>query len=694
MTDALHRLISPKSIAIIGVSQDFNKLNGRVLKFLLDKGYEGAILPVNPKYDEVGGHRCYPDIGSAPGPVDLVVITLPARLVEDAVRQCGAAGVAGAVIFSSGFGEMGEEGKRLEESLAQAAREAGVRVLGPNGLGLINSFENALATFSQYAEGPTPAGPVGFVTQSGAFGTAICALARNRRLGFGIFVNTGNECDLDFTAMMSAVLDDDRITVGAGYLEGVSDGPGFTAVARKAMTLGKPLVVTKVGRSDAGARAAVSHTGSLAGQDAVFDGAARQFGAVRARNEEHMLDIVDMFSTTKLPAGPGIGIVTQSGGAGVLIADRAEELGLSVPQLSEPTQSALRDVMPPFGAPGNPVDITGQFLAEPTLLSESVRIMLEDPAVDIAIVWLQLMEGYADRLLEIFRDIKATVTKPFVVVWVAASDKALQGMRDLGICTMRGAEPAVDAVAALVSYAAMRKRFESAGAAPDAPAAPDLPSAAGPVPSLKAAALLETAGVPLVESSLATDMDSLRDAAEEFGYPLALKIESPDILHKTEAKGVALGLKDWAETTQAYDRLMRDARAHKPDARLDGAVVQRMAGGSVELVVGARRDPVFGPAVMVGIGGVFIEVMRDVVFRIAPVGEDEALDMLAELKGAAVLDGARGAAPVDKRAVARLVAAVSRFAAASGDRLVELDLNPVRAGPDGALAVDWLMVLE
>jgi len=589
---------------------------------------------------------------------------------------------------------MGEEGKRLEESLAQAAREAGVRVLGPNGLGLINSFENALATFSQYAEGPTPAGPVGFVTQSGAFGTAICALARNRRLGFGIFVNTGNECDLDFTAMMSAVLDDDRITVGAGYLEGVSDGPGFTAVARKAMTLGKPLVVTKVGRSDAGARAAVSHTGSLAGQDAVFDGAARQFGAVRARNEEHMLDIVDMFSTTKLPAGPGIGIVTQSGGAGVLIADRAEELGLSVPQLSEPTQSALRDVMPPFGAPGNPVDITGQFLAEPTLLSESVRIMLEDPAVDIAIVWLQLMEGYADRLLEIFRDIKATVTKPFVVVWVAASDKALQGMRDLGICTMRGAEPAVDAVAALVSYAAMRKRFESAGAAPDAPAAPDLPSAAGPVPSLKAAALLETAGVPLVESSLATDMDSLRDAAEEFGYPLALKIESPDILHKTEAKGVALGLKDWAETTQAYDRLMRDARAHKPDARLDGAVVQRMAGGSVELVVGARRDPVFGPAVMVGIGGVFIEVMRDVVFRIAPVGEDEALDMLAELKGAAVLDGARGAAPVDKRAVARLVAAVSRFAAASGDRLVELDLNPVRAGPDGALAVDWLMVLE
>ncbi len=694
MTDALQRLISPKSIAIIGVSQDFNKLNGRVLKYLLDKGYEGAILPVNPKYDEVGGHRCYPEIGAAPGPVDLAVITLPARMVEDALRQCGAAGVAGAVIFSSGFGEMDNAGKRMEEALAIAARESGVRVLGPNGLGMINSFENAFATFSQYADGPTPSGPVGFVTQSGAFGTAICALARNRRLGFGFFVNTGNECDLDFATMMSAVLDDDRITVGAGYLEGVSDGPGFAAVARKAMALGKPLVVTKVGRSEAGARAAVSHTGSLAGQDAVFDGAARQHGVIRARNEEHMLDIVDMFSTTKLPSGPGIGIVTQSGGAGVLIADRAEELGLSVPQLSAPSQAALRDVMPAFGAAGNPVDITAQFLAEPTLLSDSVRILLEDSAIDIAIVWLQLMEGYADRLLEVFRDIKATVNKPFVVVWVAASDKALDGMRELGICTLRGAEPAVDAVAALVSYAAMRKRLTAAGAAPAALAPPDLPEASGPVPSLKAAELLAAAGVPLVESLLATDPDSLRDAAEEFGYPLALKIESPDILHKTEVKGVALGLKDWAETTQAFDRLKRDARALKPEARIDGAVVQRMAGGSVELVVGAKCDPVFGPTVMVGIGGVFIEVMRDVVFRIAPVSEDEARAMLAELKGAAVLEGARGAAPVDVRAVARLVAAVSRFAVASGDRLVELDLNPVRAGPDGALAVDWLMVLK
>ncbi|MDH3704137.1 MAG: acetate--CoA ligase family protein, partial [Alphaproteobacteria bacterium] len=405
------------------------------------------------------------------------------------------------------------------------------------------------------------------------------------------------------------------------------------------------------------------------------------------------LDIVDMFSTTKLPAGPGVGIVTQSGGAGVLIADRAEELGLSVPELSDPTQTALRDVMPAFGAAGNPVDITAQFLAEPTLLSESVRILLEDPAIDIAIVWLQLMDGFSDRLLEIFRDIKATVTKPFVVVWVAASDKSLEGMRALGICTLRGAEPAVDAVAAMVRYAAARTRIGAAGSA-DTLRLPDLPGASGPVPSLQAAALLEAAGVPLVESMLATDPDSLRDAAEEFGYPLALKIESPDILHKTEVKGVALALKDWAETTQAFDRLMKDAGAYKPDARLDGAVVQRMAGGTVELVVGAKRDTVFGPTVMVGIGGVFIEVMRDVAFRIAPVSEDEALAMLAELKGAAVLDGARGAAPVDKRAVARLVAAVSRFAAASGDRLVELDLNPVRAGPDGALAVDWLMVLD
>ena len=468
MTDDLARILSPKSIAIVGVSQDFNKLSGRVMKFLIDKEFQGAIYPINPKYDAVADHRCYPDIGAVPGPVDLAVITLPARMVIDAVAQCGQAGVFGAVIFSSGFGEMGEEGRKQEALLAETARRGGVRILGPNGLGLFNSFEGAAATFSQYLNTPTESGPVGFVTQSGAFGTAICALARSRGVGFGHFVNTGNECDLEFSTMMAGVLDDSRIAVGAGYIEGLKDGARFIAMAEKALTLGKPVAVTKVGKSDAGTRAAASHTGSLSGEDAVFDGVARQYGVIRARNEEHMLDIVQMLSTTLLPGGRGVGIVTQSGGAGVLMADRAEELGLVVPQLTDETQTALRDAMPPFGAPGNPVDITGQFLAEPGLLRDSVEIMLGDPQVDIAVVWIQLMEQAVDELLAIFRDLKESLEKPFVVVWVAAPDEALAGMRDIGVCCMRGAEPAIDAVAGLVQFAEAKQARAADASARDA----------------------------------------------------------------------------------------------------------------------------------------------------------------------------------------------------------------------------------
>lgn len=696
MTDDLSRLLSPKSIAIIGVSQDQNKLNGRVMKYLVEKGYDGAIYPVNPRYEEVAGYTCYPSITAAPRPIDLAVITLPARMVQGALVECGAADVFGAVIFSSGFAEMGEDGRRMEAELLRTARETGVRVVGPNCLGMINAFDNALSTFSQYAAGPTPAGPCAFVTQSGAFGTAISALARNRGVGFGYFINTGNECDLDFSAMMSGVLDDKRVSVGAGYLEGIKDGDGFVAVAEKAMALGKPLVLTKVGRSEAGGRAAASHTGSLAGEDAVFDGVARQYGVIRARNEEHMLDIVQAFANTALPAGRGVGIVTQSGGAAVLMADRAEEAGLTVPALSDKTRAALQKVVPAFGAVGNPVDVTAQFLAEPSILTNSVRILLEDPAIDIAVVWLQLMDNFVDELHAVFREIKETVKKPFVVCWLAASDRALEGMRELGICTLRGAEPAIDAVAALIGYAEACVAYDADAHARAATAlpAPDLPDEGGPVPVIKGAKLLEAAGVQIVGTRFVINESSLRTAAEELGYPLVLKIESPEIAHKTEAGGVKLGLGSWEEARAAFNGMFHEVQFHEPDAHLRGAVVQHMAAGSFELVIGLKRDPVFGPVVMAGLGGIFVEALKDVTFRRAPVTESEARAMLAELRCSPVLDGVRGKPPVDKDAVARVISAVSRFGAAAGERLVELDVNPVIAGPDGAVAVDWLMVLD
>jgi len=693
---AVRALLAPRSIAVLGASADLGKLNGRVLRYLCDKGYAGRIFPVNPKYGAIGNLLCYADPACLPEPVDLAIVALPAAQVADAIRACGRARIPAAVVFSSGFSETGAEGRALETELVRAAHEAGVRLLGPNNLGLINAFERVVATFSQYAGGETPPGPIGFVTQSGAFGTAIAALARRRGLGLGYFVNTGNEADISFAEVMAEVISDERIRVGAGYIEGFKDGPGVLALAETALAMGKPLVVTKVGRSGAGARAAASHTGSLAGADAVFDGITRQYGLVRARNEEHMLDLAEVLASCALPEGAGIGMITQSGGAGVLMADRAEELGLKVPTLSAATQARLRPVIPGFGATGNPVDVTAQFLAEPSILRESVIAVLDDPGVHIAIVWLQLMESAVNMLVGIFEQIKAQTSKPFVVCWVAAPEAALVALRARGIAVLRGAEPAIDAVAGLIRYADARRNWLANAewrAALQLPA-PQFGAMRGPAGSAEGARLLEQAGVRLAPHALAASADAAVAAAERLGYPVALKIESPDILHKTEAGGVRLGLADAAAVRSAYAALMSGARAHKAEARIDGVLVQAMAAGEVEFVIGLQRDPVFGVVVMAGLGGVLIEVLKDVAFRKAPVSEAEALRMLDELRGRAVLDGLRGKPPVNRARLARLISAVSRFGAAAGARLRELDLNPVLLSREDAVAVDWLMLLE
>ncbi|MBI2293132.1 MAG: acetate--CoA ligase family protein [Betaproteobacteria bacterium] len=694
----LSSLLSPRSIAILGASSDFRKVNGRPLKYLLEKGYTGSIYPVNPKYSKLGALDCYPSVAALPEPVDLAIVAVPARFVAAALDDLGRNGAKAAIVFSSGFAETGPAGRALEQQVVAAARVAGLRLCGPNCLGLINAFERVIATFGQFADGDTAPGPVGFVTQSGAFGTAIAALARQRALGLGYFVNTGNEGDVTFVQVMREVLADSRIRVGAGYIEGLREGAGLIELADAALASGKPLVLAKVGRSEAGARAAASHTGALAGADAVFDGVIRQHGIVRARNEEHMLDMVEAFACCALPQGNGLAIITQSGGAGVLMADRAEELELSVPMLGETTRQALQQVIPEFGACDNPVDITGQFVAEPGLLRESVRIVLSDPQVHIGIVWLQLMDAYVDSLVMIFEELKSQVSKPFIVCWVAAPEKALRELRARGIAVLRGAEPAVDAAAALMRYAEARRNWcvdqdarirlgEGAGGGELV-----FPATRCPVSTALAARLLQASGVTLAKSEHARNADAAVACAERLGYPVALKIESPDIVHKTEAKGVRLDLRDAAAVKAAFADITANAKRCQPDAAIDGVIVQAMIHGDVELVVGLKHDPVFGMVIMVGLGGIYVEVLKDVVFRKAPVTEAQAGRMLEDLKSRAILDGVRGSPAVDRVALTRLISAVSLFGVAAGERLQELDLNPVLAGGAGATAVDWLMV--
>jgi acetyltransferase len=693
--DAIRRLLRPASIAIVGASADFGKVNGRPLKHLLDKGYGGRILPVNPKYAQIAGLPCVPTIEALPEPADLAIVAVPAAEVPDSIDALGRRGVRAAVVFSSGFGETGPEGRALEQRVAALARAHGLALCGPNCLGFVNAFDKVCATFSQYADGETGPGPVAFVTQSGAFGTAIAALARQRGLGLGYFINTGNQADLDFAELMLAVVDDPRIRVAAGYLEGLADGAALIRLAERCHALGKPLVLTKVGRLAAGQRAAASHTGALAVADTVFDAVVRQHGVLRARNEEQMLDMLQALAQPRRAEGRGLGIATQSGGAGVMMADRAEELGLAVPELGPATQARLLQVMPAFGAAGNPVDVTGQFVARPELLRESVIALLDDPEVHIGIVWLQLMTAHVDTLLRIFCEIRDRSRKPWFVCWVAAPEAALTRLRAEGITVFSAGERAVEAAAALARHGEfLRRRARSAPAGPALPPACPPDAADGVQPSVQATEWLRAAGLPMAPVALARDADQAVALWRAAGAAVALKIESPDITHKTEVGGVRLGLDDEAAVRAAFDAVLAQARRQRPQARLDGVLVQPMAGGHLELVVGVQRDAAFGPVVMVGFGGVLVEVLKDVAFRRAPFDENEALAMLAELRLAPLLDGVRGQPGVDRGAIAGLLARLSRWAAAMQPRLAELDLNPVRVGPDGPLAVDCVMVLR
>lgn len=696
------RLLSPRSIAIIGASPQFAKVNGRPLKHLLEKGYRGRLYPVNPNYREIAGLTCYPDVESLPEAADLAIVALPAQAVGECIEQLGQRGVRAAVIFSSGFGEMGSEGKHLEASLQACAESAGVTILGPNCLGFINAFDQVYATFSQYADGETGAGPVAFVTQSGAFGTAIAALISQRGLGLGYFINTGNEAGVSFSDLMLAVIEDPRIKVGAGYLEGVRDGPGLMRLAQRCAELGKPLVLTKVGRMAAGARAAASHTGSLAVEDDVFDAIMRQHGVLRARNEEQMLDMLEVLCKLRAPTGNGLGIATQSGGAGVMMADRAEEVGLSVPTLAPSTQQALAEVMPAFGAAANPVDVTGQFVAKPELLSESVVRLLADPNIHLGIVWLQLMTAHVDLLVSIFISIRDRTEKPFIVCWVAAPPEAVQRLREEGIVVFGAGERAVEAAAARVRHSQLlelaagqgRERRSIAEAVERVRATIDRKYEDGVQATVDATGLLQRAGVPMAPVELATAPDEAVAAWRRFGQPVVLKIESPDITHKTEINGVILKLNDEPSVRDSFSRLMARAAAERPGARLSGVVVQPMSSGDLELVIGAKRDPTFGMVVMMGLGGVLVEVLKDVVFRKAPFGRSEGMNMINGLRTRALLEGVRGRPPIDKPAIASLLSNVSVWAAAMEPWLEELDLNPILVNDAGPVAVDCVMVFK
>lgn len=694
--NTLAALFEPRAVAVYGASSDPHKIGGRPLDFL-KRGFAGALYPINPKAAQIQGLPSFASLAAAPGPVDLAVIAVPAQAVVAAVEDCARHGVRGAVILSSGFAEAGGEGVQWQQRLADIARESGMRIVGPNCLGIINAGVGLLATFSPTAaDAGLTRGGVSVVSQSGAFGGYCLGLLRQRGIGLNLWITTGNQCDVDFADCVEHFVDDPATRVIVGYLEGATDGRRLIAALDRARRCGKPVVVMKVGSSEAGAAAAASHTASLAGADAVYEGVFRQYGVYRARTIDELFDVAYACSTARgSPGGDRLGLVTISGGVGVLMADAAAPLGLDVAPMPEDAQRELKALLP-FAGTRNPVDTTAHILNDMSLFQKNLELVLDRGHYDQLIVFLSTVGLVPALSLELVRQLRHVLARfPGRPVTISTlSDPQVRKLYEAeGMMVFDDPARAVRAAAALRHFARVAAR---AGAGNPAPACPPdaLPVPATAVNEVAAKAVLASAGIPVVRERVAATADAAALGAGEIGYPVVLKIASADIAHKSEIGGVIVGLRDEAEVRAAFATLMQRARQHVPQARLDGVVVASMAGQGVETILGVVRDPVFGAVVMFGLGGVFVEAFKDVAFRVAPFGADEARAMIDEVKGRILLTGLRGQPPSDETALAEAIAALSAYAARHAADIESIDINPFVVLPkgQGGLALDALIV--
>ncbi len=691
--ESLSALFAPRAIAVVGASSNAQKIGGIPVDYQRRFGFEGALYPVNPNADRIQDLPAFPSLRAIDQPVDLAILAVPSALVDGALDDAIAAGVKGVVLFSSGFAEVGAEGAAAQARLGDKARAAGVRLVGPNCLGFMNVARHVYATFSPAPGGGlVKPGRIGLVSQSGAFGAYAYAMARARGVGLSLWATTGNEADVQVADCLAWLAQDPDTDVIMAYMEGCRDGPRLRAALALAQAHGKPVVMVKVGRTALGAEAAASHTASLAGDDAVYDAVFRQYGVLRARNLTEFFDLAHSAAVAGRPRDRSIGLFTVSGGVGALMADDASAQGLDVQPLSEAARDTLRRWVP-FAAPRNPVDITGQVTNDMTLIERTARVMLDDRGFAS---WMGFLAaaGASDAFWPVLRALVTSLREAYPDTLLAVST-LLSSERRAELEAMRClvfADPS-DGIRTIAALAGLKP----AAAAPAAPAPikASLTLAPGTMSEPDALALLAEAGVPVVAHRVVRSADEAAAAADALGDAVVVKIVSADIPHKSDVGGVALGLRDGAQARAAFERTRDHALTARPEARLDGALVARMLTGGVECIAGVHRDPVFGPVLMFGLGGIHVETLRDVSLRALPITRDDALAMVRELRAFAILNGARGRPPVDLDSIADALCALADFAQRAGDSLDSAEINPLIARPQsegGCVAVDALVV--
>lgn len=691
---SLTPLFNPSSVAIIGASDDPDRLSGRPLRYLIEAQFAGAIYPVNPKRDTVQGLPAFSSIRELPSTPDLALIVVPAASARKAVEDCAARGIKSIYLLTSGFVECGEEGERAQNEIGVIARANGIRILGPNCLGAFNANSRFFGVFGTSMERGLPqGGSVAIASQSGAYGQHLAYLAHRRGLGLSYFMSTGNELDVELGECIEWLAAQPEVRVILAYAEGVRNGARLARALEAARVARRPVVFYKAGASEAGGKAAASHTAALAGADAVYDGMFRQFGVYRARSIEEQLDIAYACSRGKPLEGRRLSIVSVSGGGGVQMADYADACGLEVPPFSQAIQAKLQAIIP-MGGTTNPVDVTGQVVNEPDLLAGCLRVVTDESDCSALSVFLGTVPltraGDAPLRRAILESTGSFARERTVVVSMVADEASVRAYEAAGCLIFEDPARAIRALGALYGFdAAFGMRRTQQVLLP-----PRVERAGEALSETEAKDFLRKAGITTLAESLTTSARDAVDAAASIGGPVAMKVVSPDIAHKTEIGGVLLDVSGEQAVRTAFAELSERVRLRAAGARFDGVLVTPMAPRGVEVILGAVNDPAFGSVVMFGLGGVMAECYRDTAFRLAPIDEAEARRMIDETRVAKLLRGWRGAPAADVDALVQALCDLSKLAAGLGEQLGAIDVNPLLVLPEGqgVVALDAVVV--
>lgn len=702
----LKYLFAPKSIAIVGASADKNRIGGRLYNYLMKHGYKGKIYPVNPKYKSVYGTKCYFDIEKIKSKIDVALLAVKNNLVNSVLDSAGRNKVPSAIIYSSGYSETGKNGSLKQKELNEIAKKYNIAICGPNCVGLIN-FKNKIAmSFSQFLNiEKLKFGQVGFISQSGALGGSLLNRAHDRNLGISYFVSTGNEANIESSQYLEYMVNDAKTNVIMMILEGIRNSTEFFRVAELAAKKNKPIVVMKVGKTDAGKMAAKSHTGSIAGSDEVYDAAFKKYGIVRVDDFDDLIYTASAFVKKRIPKGKRVAIITSTGGGGVVLVDKLVTSGLDVPNIPKKLTNELKKIVPSYASINNPLDLTAQLTNDPLLFKNCISLFSNDKKFDSIIIATSMVSGNLSKKRASFIiEASKHIDIPIFTWWAGGSlsspgIKMLEKNKD--VVFFDSAEKCVNTLKNITLYANFKKVAKTATEKKrkilkrnKEKVREIINNSYSVVTEDLGSEILSHYGVPVAKSKLGRTVDEVLEISKSISFPLALKIVSPDIQHKTEAKGVRLGIKSKNELVSNYKSLIESVKKYNPNARIKGVLVQEMLLAGEEVIIGIKKDVQFGPTILFGMGGIFVELFKDYSLRLAPVSHKDALEMVQETKCFKVLNGFRNKPKYDLDKLADVLVRISLFAADFESLISELDINPLMVYPEGrgVKVIDSLIV--